>query len=78
MANKIPADRMQLAELSPRGYAAMFRLSSTVQLDQEIRELIDIRASQINGCAFCLDMHWKDARADGKGPSVEVGGATSS
>ena len=66
MANKIPADRMQLAELAPRGYAAMFRLSSTVKLDQEIRELIDIRASQINGCAFCLDMHWKDARASGQ------------
>jgi AhpD family alkylhydroperoxidase len=44
----------------------MFRLSSTVQLDQEIRELIDVRASQINGCAFCLDMHWKDARAAGE------------
>jgi AhpD family alkylhydroperoxidase len=66
MANKIPADRMQLAELAPRGYAALFRLSSTIQLDQEIRELIDIRASQINGCAFCLDMHWKDARASGQ------------
>ena len=66
MANKIPADRIQLAELAPRGYAAMFRLSGTIQLDEEIRELIDIRASQINGCAFCLDMHWKDARASGE------------
>src|SRR5690349_7950214 len=66
MANKIPADRMQLAELAPRGYAALFRLSSTIQLDHGIRELIDIRASQLNGCAFCLDMHWKDARASGQ------------
>src|ERR1700760_624258 len=66
MANKIPADRMQLAELAPRGYAALFRLSSTIKLDEQIRELIDIRASQINGCAFCLDMHWKDARASGQ------------
>jgi AhpD family alkylhydroperoxidase len=66
MSNKIPADRIQLAELSPRGYAAMFRLSSTIKLDAEIRELIDIRVSQINGCAFCLDMHWKDARASGQ------------
>jgi len=40
MPNKIPADRIQLAQLAPRGYAAMFRLSSTIQLDQEIRELI--------------------------------------
>jgi AhpD family alkylhydroperoxidase len=66
MSNKIPADRIQLAELAPRGYAAMFRLSSTIKLDEEIRELIDIRVSQINGCAFCLDMHWKDARASGQ------------
>lgn len=66
MAKKIPADRIQLVELAPRGYAAMFRLSSTIKLDDELRELIDIRASQINGCAFCLDMHWKDARASGQ------------
>jgi AhpD family alkylhydroperoxidase len=66
MSNKIPADRMQLAELAPKGYAAMFRLSGSIELDHEIRELIDIRASQINGCAFCLDMHWKDARAAGQ------------
>ena len=56
MSNKIPADRIQLAELAPRGYAAMFRLERD-RLDEEIRELIDIRVSQINGCAFCLDMH---------------------
>lgn len=66
MSNKIPADRLQLAELAPRGYAAMLRLSGSIQLDHAIRELIDIRASQINGCAFCLDMHWKDARAAGQ------------
>ena len=66
MSNKIPAERLELAELAPRGYAAMFRLSGSIQLDDAIRELIDIRASQINGCAFCLDMHWKDARASGQ------------
>jgi AhpD family alkylhydroperoxidase len=47
-------------------YAAMFRLSSSIELDSGLRELIDLRASQINGCAFCLDMHWKDARAAGE------------
>jgi AhpD family alkylhydroperoxidase len=30
------------------------------------RHLVKVRASQINGCAFCLDMHWLDARADGE------------
>lgn len=35
-------------------------------LDASLVELVKIRASQINGCAFCLDMHWKDARAIGE------------
>ena len=63
MTPTIPAHRMQLVEVAPRQYGAMFRLSSSVQLDHSLRLLIEVRASQINGCAFCLDMHWKDARA---------------
>jgi AhpD family alkylhydroperoxidase len=35
-------------------------------LEQSLLELIKIRASQINGCAFCIDMHTKDARARGE------------
>ena len=35
-------------------------------LEPKLRELIKIRTSQINGCAFCLDMHTKDARAQGE------------
>jgi AhpD family alkylhydroperoxidase len=35
-------------------------------LDPTIRELLKIRASQINGCAYCIDMHTKDARAHGE------------
>jgi len=31
-----------------------------------LRELVKLRASQLNGCAYCLDMHWKDARAAGE------------
>lgn len=38
----------------------------TTGFDNQLIELIKIRASQINGCAFCLDMHTKDARADGE------------
>lgn len=34
--------------------------------DQKIFELVKMRASQINGCAFCLDMHYKDARSEGE------------
>jgi AhpD family alkylhydroperoxidase len=66
MSTPIPAGRMQLAELAPKQYAAMFRLSTAVALDPELRGLVDVRASQINGCAFCIDMHWKDARAAGE------------
>jgi AhpD family alkylhydroperoxidase len=35
-------------------------------LDPTVRELVKIRASQINGCAYCIDMHTKDARAAGE------------
>ena len=37
-----------------------------VEFDQLLRELVRIRASQINGCAYCIDMHTKDARAIGE------------
>jgi len=63
---KIPAERLSLVEHAPRQYAAMFRLQQSIELDQRLHDLISLRASQINGCAFCLDMHWKDARAAGE------------
>jgi AhpD family alkylhydroperoxidase len=37
-----------------------------VEFDHRLRELVRIRASQINGCAYCIDMHTKDARAIGE------------
>src|SRR5499433_1237697 len=37
-----------------------------VDFDHRLRELVRIRASQINGCAYCIDMHTKDARAAGE------------
>jgi AhpD family alkylhydroperoxidase len=37
-----------------------------VEFDQRLRELVRIRASQLNGCAYCIDMHTKDARAIGE------------
>lgn len=66
MSATIPADRIDLRERAPRAYAAMFRLETTIELRTPLRHLVKVRASQINGCAFCLDMHWKDARADGE------------
>lgn len=69
MAETIPAGRLRLSEVAPKQYGAMFRLERTIELDRTIRELVKIRASQINGCAFCIDMHWQDARAAGESES---------
>ncbi len=44
----------------------MSRLESSIELADGLADLIALRASQINGCAFCTDMHWKDARARGE------------
>jgi AhpD family alkylhydroperoxidase len=66
MSTTIPAGRIQLPERAPRQYAAMLRLGRSVELDETLANLLHVRASQINGCAFCLDMHWKDARAAGE------------
>ncbi|WP_098957631.1 carboxymuconolactone decarboxylase family protein [Pseudonocardia sp. N23] len=63
--------RLQMAELAPDVYKAMIRLDGAVRrnIDPVINELVKIRASQINHCAFCIDMHTKDALAAGE--SVE-------
>lgn len=58
--------RLRLDELAAKPYAAMAGLEAAIELDGRLRELVKLRASQINGCAFCLDMHWKDARAAGE------------
>jgi AhpD family alkylhydroperoxidase len=56
--------RINLNRVSPEFYEAMVALSSAASkdLDPELAELIKIRASQMNQCAFCLDMHTADAR----------------
>jgi AhpD family alkylhydroperoxidase len=62
-------ERLSVPKLAPKAYAAMIHLEHTVHalgLDPKLYELVKIRASQINGCAFCLDMHTKDARAAGE------------
>ena len=66
MANAIPAKRMQIPEVAARQFAAMSRLEASIELDGGLRELVKVRASQLNGCAFCIDMHWKDAVAAGE------------
>ncbi|MFS0838577.1 carboxymuconolactone decarboxylase family protein [Paenibacillus sp. 1P03SA] len=61
--------RLQMDRLIPEGYTAMLGLEQYLgssSLDKSLKELIKIRASQLNGCAFCIDMHTKDARKHGE------------
>ena len=61
--------RINLGTAWPAGKKAMAALAASIAqsgLDKSLIELINIRASQLNGCAFCLDMHTKDARTGGE------------
>jgi AhpD family alkylhydroperoxidase len=61
--------RLNYAKAAPGAYKAMLGLEQYLQqcgLEQSLLHLVKLRASQINGCAFCLDMHWKDLRAIGE------------
>ncbi|MFF5702392.1 carboxymuconolactone decarboxylase family protein [Streptomyces sp. NPDC012794] len=62
------APRMQFAKAAPEVYKAVIGLEIAAKkgLDPSLVELVKIRASQINHCAFCLDMHAKDALAAGE------------
>jgi AhpD family alkylhydroperoxidase len=61
-------DRIKIYKVSPELYDAMMTLSTASAKDTDVTlgELIKIRASQINHCAFCLDMHVNDARKHGE------------
>ncbi|MCX4724383.1 carboxymuconolactone decarboxylase family protein [Streptomyces sp. NBC_01020] len=63
--------RLHMAKLAPEVYKAMINLDAAARqgVDPVLLELVKIRASQINHCAFCMDMHSKDALAAGE--SVE-------
>jgi len=61
--------RIDVMRVSPGIIHAMLGLEKQVQkagLDGKLLDLVRMRASQINGCAYCLDMHSKDARAGGE------------
>jgi AhpD family alkylhydroperoxidase len=63
----LKSERIKIYKTSPELYDAMMVLSNAAakDIDPELGELIKIRASQINHCAFCLDMHTRDARKHG-------------
>jgi AhpD family alkylhydroperoxidase len=61
--------RFNFMKTAPGVYGAMRGLEHYLRdcgLEQPLLHLIKLRASQINGCAYCLDMHWKDPRAIGE------------
>ncbi len=61
--------RLDFAAIAPDAAKAMWELEKYVRkcsLERPLLELVKFRASQINGCAYCIDMHTKDARAGGE------------
>jgi AhpD family alkylhydroperoxidase len=61
--------RIEHTKVAPGAFQAMMSLEKYLHncgLEASLLELVKMRASQINGCAFCLDMHSKDARAAGE------------
>ncbi|MDY7224887.1 carboxymuconolactone decarboxylase family protein [Hyalangium rubrum] len=61
--------RMNMATVAPGAFQAMLGLENYLHgcgLGEPLLLLIKLRASQLNGCAYCIDMHWKDARALGE------------
>src|SRR5664279_2637205 len=61
--------RQDYKTVAPEAYAAILGVEIYVRntgIEKPLRELVKMRASQINGCAYCLDMHSKDARAAGE------------
>ena len=62
-------ERLNYVKAFPEGLHAMRQLERTIRaagFEPSLLELVKTRASQINGCAFCIDMHTKDARAAGE------------
>jgi AhpD family alkylhydroperoxidase len=63
------AERLKYAKAFPEGVHALLALGKVIAasgLEPALMELVKTRASQLNGCAYCIDMHTKDARAAGE------------
>jgi AhpD family alkylhydroperoxidase len=62
-------ERLSPAKIAPEGYKALRGVETYIRqcgLEQRLIELVKMRASQINGCAYCLAMHSRDARHGGE------------
>ncbi|TDD82429.1 carboxymuconolactone decarboxylase family protein [Actinomadura darangshiensis] len=61
--------RMLMQEASPEVHQGFIKIAGVIRrgpLDHRTQELVKIRASQLNGCAYCVDQHTRDARANGE------------
>jgi AhpD family alkylhydroperoxidase len=62
-------ERFSISKAAPGVYHAMLGLETYLKgcgLEEPLLHLIRLRASQVNGCAYCIDMHWKDLAAAGE------------
>lgn len=60
------SQRLNYTHISPSSSQALYKLSQRDIPDERIRHLVVLRASQLNGCAFCVDMHVKEALIAGE------------
>src|SRR2546426_2211030 len=64
----VPEPRMDTRRAAPEQHRAMVELDAAVTLDPALRELVRLRASILNGCAYCIQLHSRDALAAGEQP----------
>jgi AhpD family alkylhydroperoxidase len=64
----VEQQRMDITRLAPETYRQLLQLEQTIagKIEPRLYHLLKLRASQINGCAYCVDMHTKDAEAMGE------------
>jgi AhpD family alkylhydroperoxidase len=62
----VEAERMNIGREAPVLSRALVALEREIRIDSVLRELVKLRASILNGCAYCIDMHTKDARKGGE------------
>jgi AhpD family alkylhydroperoxidase len=62
----VEAERMDIGRAAPELSRALVALEGQIRIDPTLRELVKLRASILNGCAYCIDLHTKDARKAGE------------
>jgi AhpD family alkylhydroperoxidase len=68
--------RIDYTKVAPGALQAMYGLEKYLaqsSIEAPLRDLVKLRASQINGCAYCVDMHWKDGRRRNRTTPLRLG-----